>query len=143
NAVRTSANELALAVEEFGQERTKPFTTAVNNAKAALSQAFNVRQQLDDDTPQTPGQRRELLTRVVVSAAGADRELESQTEAFEQLRNLVLNAPSLLDGLTQQYIELTGRITPTEQRMVELRSEFDVAALTSVAGNIATAKERL
>ncbi len=98
NALRTSSNELALAIDEFGEERTAPFTQAVNNAKAALSQAFTVRQQLDDDTPETPVQRRDLLTRVIVSAANADRELESQTEAFEKLRDLVINAPSRLDA---------------------------------------------
>jgi hypothetical protein len=78
-----------------------------------------------------------------MSAARADRELESQTEAFEQLRDLVINAPSLLDGLTQQYVELTGRVAPTEQRLAELRKEFDAAALTSVSGNVATGQERL
>ena len=143
NAVRTSSNELDLAIDEFGEERTQPFTQAVNNAKAALSQAFTVRQQLDDATPETPGQRRELLTRVVVSAARADRELESQTEAFEKLRDLVINAPSRLDALTQQYVELTTRIAPSEQRLAELHNQFDAAALTSVSGNVAAAKERL
>ncbi len=143
NAVRTSSNELELAVEEFGEGRTEPFTKAVNNAKAALSQAFAVRRQLDAGTPLTDAQRRQLLTQVVMSAARADHELESQTEAFEQLRDLVINAPSLLDGLTQQYVELTGRVTPTEQRLAELRKEFDAAALTSVSGNVATGKERL
>jgi predicted nucleic acid-binding Zn-ribbon protein len=143
NALRTSSNELTLAIDEFGAGRTDPFSKAVDNAKAALSQAFTVRQQLDDGTPLTAEQRRQLLTTVIVSAARADRELESQTEAFEQLRDLVVNAPSLLDGLTQQYVELTSRVTPTEQRLVELHSEFDAAALTSVSGNIATAKERL
>ena len=143
NAVRTSSNELDLAIAEFGEERTQPFTQAVNNAKAALSQAFTVRQQLDDATPETPGQRRELLTRVVVSAARADRELDSQTEAFENLRDLVINAPSRLDALTQQYVELTTRIAPSERRLAELRDQFDAAALTSVSGNVAAAKERL
>ncbi|OMC39172.1 TPM domain-containing protein [Mycobacterium sp. IS-1264] len=143
NALRTSCNELALAVEEFGDERTEPFTRAVNNAKTALSQGFTVRQQLDDDTPETPVQRRELLTRVIVSAARADRELESQTEAFEKLRDLVINAASRLDALTQQVVELTARIGPAEQRLTELHNEFDPAALTSVAGNVTTAKERL
>ena len=143
NALRTSSNELALAVDEFGEQRTEPFTQAVNNAKAALSQAFTVRQQLDDDTPETPTQRRELLTRVIVSAARADRELESQTEAFEKLRDLVINAPSRLDALTQQVVELTSRIAPAEQRLAELHNEFDPAALTSVSGNVTTAKERL
>lgn len=143
NAVRTSANELTLAIDEFGAERTQPFTQAVNNAKAALSQAFTVRQQLDDSMPETPAQRREMLTRVVVSAARANRELESQREAFEELRVLVVNAPSRLDALTQQYVELTARIAPAEQRLAELRKEFDAAALTSVSGNIAGTKERL
>ncbi|MGZ4510008.1 MAG: TPM domain-containing protein [Mycobacterium sp.] len=143
NAVRTSSNELDLAIAEFGEERTQPFTQAVNNAKAALSQAFTVRQQLDDATPETPEQRRELLTRVVVSAVRADRELDSQTEAFENLRDLVINAPSRLDALTQQYVELTTRIAPSERRLAELRDQFDAAALTSVSGNVAAAKERL
>ncbi|WP_156688090.1 TPM domain-containing protein [Mycobacterium sp. Marseille-P9652] len=143
NAVRTSSNELDLAVAEFGDQRTQPFTQAVNNAKAALSQAFTVRQQLDDDAPEAPAQRRELLTRVIVSAARADRELESQTEAFEQLRDLVLNAPSRLDGLTQQYVELTSRIDPAAERLTELHNEFDSTALASVSGNVAAAKERL
>ncbi len=143
NALRTSSNELDLAVAEFGEERTQPFSQAVNNAKAALSQAFTVRQQLDDNTPETPAQRRELLTQVIVSAARADRELESQTEAFEKLRDLVINAPSRLDALTQRYVELTTRIAPAEQRMAELHNEFDAAALTSVSGNVTAAKERL
>jgi uncharacterized membrane protein YgcG len=143
NALRTSSNELSLAIDEFGEERTEPFTQAVNNAKAALSQAFTVRQQLDDDTPETPAQRRELLTRVIVSAARADRELESQTEAFEKLRDLVIDAPSRLDALTQQVVDLTARTTPAEQRLAELHNEFDPAALTSVSGNVASARERL
>ncbi|AGP63343.1 hypothetical protein OEM_18080 [Mycobacterium intracellulare subsp. yongonense 05-1390] len=143
NALRTSANELDLAVGEFGEERTRPFTSAVANAKAALSQAFTVRQQLDDSTPETPAQRRELLTQVIVSAARADRELESQTEAFERLRDLVINAASRLDALTRQYVELTTRLAPAEQRLAALHHDFSAAALTSVSGNVTTAKERL
>ncbi len=143
NAVRTSSNELALAIDEFGAQRTEPFTQAVNNAKGTMSQAFTVRQQLDDATPETPAQRRQLLTQVIVSAAGADRELEAQTEAFEKLRDLVVNAASRLDALTQQVVELTARIEPAKQRLAELNKEFGPAALTSVSGNIATVKERL
>ncbi|MDT5413335.1 MAG: hypothetical protein QOG14_5555, partial [Mycobacterium sp.] len=143
NAVRTSANELALTIEEFGEQRTQPFSRAVDNAKAALSQAFTVRQQLDDAIPETRAQRRELLTEVIVAAARADVELESQREAFEEMRDLVVNAPSRLDALTQQVVDLTARIAPAEQRMTELHNEFDSAALASVATNVTTAKDRL
>jgi hypothetical protein len=143
NALRTSANELALTVEEFGEQRTQLFSSAVDSAKAALAQAFAVRQQLDDAIPETREQRRELLTEVIVSAARADRELESQREAFEELRDLVVNAPSRLDALTQQIVDLTARVEPAEQRMTELHNEFDSSTLTSVATNVTTAKDRL
>jgi hypothetical protein len=143
NAVRTSANELALTIEEFGEQRTEPFTRAVDNAKAALAQAFTVRQQLDDAIPETRAQRRELLTEVILAAARADRELESQQEAFEEMRDLVVNAPARLDALTQQIVDLTARVDPAEQRMTELHKEFDTAALASVATNVSTAKDRL
>lgn len=143
NAVRTSSNELTLAVEEFGKERTEPFTRAVDNAKQTLAQAFSVRHQLDDAIPETPAQRRDLLTRVIVSAAKADRELDAQTEAFEQLRELVIDAPSRLDSLTQRVVDITARIEPSRQKLAALHTEFDAAALTSVAGNVDAARELL
>ena len=77
NAVRTSDNELALAVEEFGDKGYRAVQQAVTNAKTTLAQAFNVRQILDDTVPETLPQRRDLLTRVVVAAAKADRELDA------------------------------------------------------------------
>jgi hypothetical protein len=143
NAIRTSDSELALAVEEFGSVQTETFSRAVGNAKTTLAQAFNVRQILDDAVPETPHQRRDLLTRVVVAAAKADRELDAQSEAFDKLRDLVINAPTRLDAMTQQMVDLTARLGPSEQALAALHSQFDAAALTSVADNVKTAKQRL
>jgi hypothetical protein len=143
NAVRTSDNELQLAVEEFGADRTEPFTRAVNNAKTTLAQAFNVRQILDDAIPETPAQRRDLLTRVVVAAAKADRELDAEQEAFAELRNLVINAPSRLDAMTQQVVDITARLAPSQQKLTQLHGEFDATALSSVSGNVDAARELL
>jgi predicted nucleic acid-binding Zn-ribbon protein len=143
NAVRTSDTELALAVEEFGEKDTAPFTAAVANAKTTLAQAFNVRQILDDTVPETPLERRDLLTRVVVAAAKADRGLDAQRDAFQQLRDLVINAPSRLDTLTQQMVDLTARIEPAQHTLTSLHTEYADSALASVAGNVDTAKQRL
>lgn len=143
NAVRTSTNDLALAVEEFGEKDTAPFAAAVTAAKTTLTQAFNVRQILDDAVPETPQQRRNLLTRVVVAAATADRELEAQQDAFAAMRDLVINAPSRLDALTQQTVALTARLEPAEQTLTALRSQFAETALASVLQNVDTARERL
>lgn len=143
NAVRTSSNELELAVEEFGPQQTEPFATAVETARVTLKQAFNVRQQLDDAVPETAAERRDLLTRVVVAAARANRELDTQTQAFHQLRDLVINAPDRLDALTQQLVDVTARIDPSQQKLTQLHSEFADSALASVARNVNAAKERL
>lgn len=143
NAVRTSANELALAVEEFGQEPTAPFAAAVDTARNTLKQAFTVRQQLDDRVPEPITERRDLLTRVVVAAAKANRELETQTEAFHQMRDLVFNAPERLDVLTQQLVTVTARLEPCEQKLTALKGEFAETALASVARNVNAARERV
>ena len=143
NAVRTSANELALAVEEFGQEPTAPFAAAVDTARNTLKQAFTVRQQLDDRVPEPITERRDLLTRVVVAAAKANRELETQTEAFHQMRDLVFNAPERLDALTQQLVTVTARLEPCEQKLTALKGEFAETALASVARNVNAARERV
>lgn len=143
NAVRTSDNELTLAVEEFGERDTAPFTKAVDGAKTALTQAFNVRQILDDTIPETPQQRRDLLTRVIVAAARADDELEAQREAFGKLRDLVINAPDRLDILTQQMVDLSARIEPADRTLEVLHSQFSETALASIADNVEHAKQRL
>jgi TPM domain len=143
NAVRTSESELALAVEEFGEKQTEPFSAAVTAAKTTLAQAFNVRQILDDAVPETPLQRRDLLTRVIVAAAKADRALDAQSEAFAKLRDLLINAPTRLDALTQQMVALSARITPTQETMAGLHKQFSDVALTSIAGNVDEARRRL
>ena len=143
NELRTSESELALAVEEFGEQDTAPFSRAVANARTTLAQALNVRHILDDAVPETPMQRRDLLTRVIVAAAKADRELEAQREAFAQLRDLLINAPSRLDTLTQQMVDLTARLTPAEQTLEQLKSQFAETALVSVSDNIDEARQRL
>lgn len=143
NELRTSESELALAVEEFGEQDTAPFSRAVANARTTLAQALNVRHILDDAVPETPMQRRDLLTRVIVAAAKADRELEAQREAFAQLRDLVINAPSRLDTLTQQMVDLTARLTPAGQTLEQLKSQFAETALVSVSDNIDEARQRL
>lgn len=143
NEMRTSESELALAVEEFGEQDTAAFTRAVANARATLAQALNVRHILDDAVPETPQQRRDLLTRVIVAAAKADQELEAQRESFAALRDLVINAPMRLDTLTQQMIDLTARTAPAEQTLAQLKSQFAETALVSVADNIDEARQRL
>lgn len=142
NAVRTSEAELTLAVEEFGTDQTAPFQQAVDSAKKVLAQAFSVRKQLDDAVPETPMEQRRLLIEVITTAACADRTLDDQSSAFDALRDLVINAPTKLDTLTQQVVAVTARIPESERVLAQLRTQFDAAALASIADNITEATER-
>lgn len=143
NAVRTSEEELALAEGEFGASETEPFRAAVSAARTALAQAFSARQLLDDEAPESPQQRRDMLLQVIVAAARADRELDRQSDAFEALRNLLIDAPSRLDALTQQVVALTARLAPAESTLADLRGQFSESALASVADNVDEARQRL
>lgn len=143
NAVRTSANELVLAVEEFGQAQTTPFAAAVDHARETLKEAFVVRQKLDDDIPEPLPERRALLTKVVVSAARANRDLEAQNAAFHQMRDLVINSPERLDALTRRLVDVTARLDPCQQTLTALHTEFAETALASVSRNVNAARERI
>jgi DNA repair exonuclease SbcCD ATPase subunit len=115
----------------------------VDNARETLKQAFNVRQKLDDNVPEPLSERRDLLTRVVVSAAKANRELAAQNEAFHQMRDLVINSPERLNALTRQLVAVTARVDPSEQTLAQLHTEFAESALQSVGRNVNAARERL
>ena len=80
---------------------------------------------------------------MIVAAAKADHELDAQREAFAQLRDLIINAPTRLDSLTQQMVDLTARLEPSQQTLAALHDQFSETALASVAGNVETAKQRL
>ncbi|WP_274610872.1 TPM domain-containing protein [Rhodococcus sp. KRD162] len=143
NAVRASNEELSLARGEFGDSAAAPFITAHDNAKKALASAFEIRQRLDDAIPETPDQRRAMLVEIISSCGQADRELDSRVEEFDGFRDLVMNAGSHLDELTQAVVELTVRIPQSESVLAQLHSDFAATALSSIADNVTMAKERL
>ena len=80
---------------------------------------------------------------MIGAAAKADRELDAQTDAFDKLRDLVINAPTRLDGLTQQMVDLTARVGPSEQALAAMHNQFATTALASVTDNVGVAKQRL
>jgi len=143
NAVRSSSEALELARGEFGDAAVAPFDRAYRQAQSALAGAFEIRQRLDDDIPETPEQQRDMLVQLISSCGQADRELDSQVEAFDTMRNLLLDAPARLDALTQRAIALQARIPEAERILGGLHSEFPAGALTPVADNVSLAREEI
>ena len=102
-----------------------------------------VRQKLDDNVPEPLPERRDLLTRVVVSAARANRELDAQTASFHQMRDLVFNAPERLDALTQQLVTVTARIEPSSRSSRRCAGSSTRPRWRRCRLNVNAARERL
>ena len=97
DAVRASEQELGFAVAEFGTARTEAFEQALASSRAALARGFAVRQQLEDDVPETEDERRVLLTRVIEECDAANQVLDDEAERFDELRDLLTSAPQRLE----------------------------------------------
>ncbi|MRH89521.1 TPM domain-containing protein [Nocardia sp. SYP-A9097] len=143
NAIRTSAEELRLATDEFGATATAPFTGALEAAKNALGKAFSIRQQLDDDIPETPEQQRTMLVELISTCGRADHELDAKVTEFDAMRNLLINAGERLDALTRDLIELTARAPGSEAALAQLVAAQPASVLTPIHDNVNMAKERI
>ncbi|WP_067567492.1 TPM domain-containing protein [Nocardia acidivorans] len=143
NAIRTSAEELRLATDEFGATATAPFTAALDAAKNALAKAFSIRQQLDDDIPETPDQQRAMLVDLISTCGRADQELDAKVSEFDAMRNLLINAGERLDGLTRDVVELTTRVPGSEATLAQLTAAQPASVLAPIRDNVNMARERI
>ncbi|MGW1741592.1 TPM domain-containing protein [Nocardia sp. NPDC001965] len=143
NAVRTSTEELDLALGEFGETAVLPFRIALDNAKAAAAKAFTIRQRLDDAVPETPDEQRTLLIELITSAGHADRELDARVTEFDGMRDLLINAPSRLDALTRDIVDLTGRIPAADTELARLAGTYTASVLEPIRDNATMARERI
>lgn len=143
NAVRTSAEELELAVGEFGDTAVLPFRTALENARAATAKAFAIRQRLDDAVPETPDEQRALLIELITTAGHADRELDARVAEFDAMRDLLIDAEPRLDALTRDIVDLTGRIPASEAELTRLSGTHPASVTAPIADNVTMARERI
>ncbi|MFE3195198.1 TPM domain-containing protein [Nocardia sp. NPDC059240] len=143
NAIRTSAEELRLAADEFGATATAPFTAALEAAKKALAKAFSIRQELDDDIPETPDQQQRMLIELISSCGSADRDLDAKVTEFDAMRNLLINAADRLDALTRDMVELTARMPGSQATLAGLLAAHPASVLAPIRDNVAMAQERI
>ena len=134
-SIRRGKEELDIATAEFGPERTRSFTRAMNHSTTTLQKAFKIRQRLDDSIPETPEQRREMLVEIVSSCGQADDALDAEAAEFAEMRNLLFNASSKLDELTQRTIDVRARLPKAEETLAALHAEFNEEMLQSVDDN--------
>lgn len=143
DAITASKQEVGFAIAQYGDESTAAFTTVVEAAKAKVSEAFSLKQQLDDATPDTPEQRRAWHIQIIQLCDEADDLLNDNIEAFEELRKLEAEAPQALERVTARRRAADQPLAAAAPALADLARIYDAAALAPVADNPAQARQRL
>ncbi|MFW0783777.1 TPM domain-containing protein [Gordonia sp. CPCC 206044] len=143
NAIRTSEEELQLAIGEFGEAETAPFSDALAEAKKGLAESFTLRQRLDDSIPETPDEQRSMLVQIITTCTDVDDALDAQVESFDAMRNLLINADSRLTELTQKLVALRARIESAQGKLDGLVAKHGEATLASIVHNVLLAVEEV
>ncbi|MEV7874968.1 TPM domain-containing protein [Microbacterium sp. NPDC089188] len=143
DAVKTSEQELGFARAQFGDEAAAPFADTLAQAKADLDRAFALQQQLDDDTPETPDQRRAGYAEILRLCQSADEALDARVAAFDELRALEADAPAALQTARTRREAVASALAAAELELQRLRARFADDALSPVADNPAQARSRL
>ncbi|MDR6866414.1 putative membrane protein YgcG [Microbacterium resistens] len=143
DAITSSTEDLGFATAQFGDAATSSFTQVVAEAKARLDEAFSLKQQLDDEIPDTPEQRRAWHIRIIELCAAADTALDANVEAFDALRKLEQNAEQALQQATAHRAQVEAAVTAAPAALERLAAGYDPTALRTVADNPQQARSRL
>ena len=134
-SIRRGKEELDIAVAEFGPERTRPFTRAMNHSTLTLQKAFQLQQKIQDNLPETTAERRQMLVEIISSCGQADDALDEQAADFAKMRDLLINASSKLDELTRRVVDLRGRLPQARATLSTLSGSYSEEVLSSIADN--------
>ncbi len=143
DAVTSSREELGFATAQFGDAATATFTEMVDKAEAKLSDAFSLKQKLDDEIPDTPAQRRAWYIEILEFCQAASDLLDDNAQAFAELRQLEQNAPAALENVRTHRGELESKLSAAPKALAALAAMFSPAALNTVADNPQQAESRL
>ena len=142
-SIRQGKEELELATAEFGAERVRPFTSAMNTASTTLQRAFATHQKLYDAIPETEPEKRAMLIDIISSAGKANEALQAKSEEFNTMRGTLMRADEEIDKIVQRTIDLRSRLEPAQHLLDDLRSRYTGEMLQSIMPNVEVAQDSL
>ncbi|QQD75006.1 TPM domain-containing protein [Curtobacterium sp. YC1] len=141
--LRTAEQEVGFASAQFGPDAAKPFADAVQAAQREVRKAFAIRQQLDDEIPDTPQQRAEWANQIIVICERAHAAIEEQTEAFDQLRSLEDGVEDAAASLARAVAEAPASVGAAAAALDRVRNRYRGRTLATVADNVDQAHQVL
>lgn len=136
DAVRAAADDLAFAVAQFGEDRTRDFARALETARADLDKAFALQNRLDDAEPEGENRRKGWAKSIRALADRARSTVQSEAARFAELRRSEASAPETLKLIRTQLATIEGRIPEAKKVLTELRRAYVDAAVAPVADNV-------
>jgi hypothetical protein len=143
DALRDADQELGYAIAQFGADRARPYAAALTEARTRVTEAFRLRQLLDDSVPDSDRQRREWTLQVIALCEQAQRGLGGQDREFAALRALEVNAAGTLDDVRRRLADAQTRLGIARTTLADLRARYDDAVVTAVAGHPEAAEREL
>ncbi|WP_196250724.1 TPM domain-containing protein [Cellulomonas sp. JZ18] len=135
DALRSSDEELGFAQAQFGPEATREFEAVLADGRQRLTEAFRLRQTLDDDIPDTEEQVRSTSAAILRLCREVGQRLDEQKEAFDRLRAIEERVDDALDAHEREAATLRGRVEPARTALSALSARYPASALASVSGN--------
>ena len=143
DTVSSAEDELGFAIAQFGEEQSREFERALDDAKAKVREAFGLQQKLDDAYPETPMQRRDMSSRIVLLCESAQRQLDDQIAAFGAMRHRDSTAPQNVAAARRLIAATVQRRTRTAAIHSALRSDYAPRAVAAIVDNLALADAAL
>lgn len=143
DAVKNGADELAFATAQFGDARTREFAATLDAAKADLTRAFRLQQQLDDAEPDSDQQRAEWTRQIRTLADGARTSVMAAVAGFDELRRTEAGAPDTLKVLRSSLAALAARRAASASTVAELRTAYLESAIPTVGADLDAADAAL
>ncbi len=134
--LRDSDDELGFAIAQFGLERSRRFAEAVKSARAEVTEAFRLKQQLDDAFPESDQQHREWTLQVIALCERAQRTLSDETAAFGVFRRQEVDAAASLHDLRAAIAATRARLEPTRGTLAQLADTYDPARSATVSSTV-------
>ncbi|PZE65677.1 TPM domain-containing protein [Curtobacterium sp. MCBD17_021] len=141
--LRTAEQEVGFAAAQFGDEAAAPFAETVSIAQREVRKAFALQQQLDDEVPDTPQERAEWSNQIIAICEQAHAAIESQTEAFDQLRALEQGVDTASADLTAALTAAPTAVAEARSALERVRTAYRGRTLATVADNVDQAEQVL
>jgi hypothetical protein len=139
DAVRAAADDLAFAVAQFGDDRTRDFARALEAARADLDKAFALQNRLDDAEPEGENRRKGWAKSIRALADRARETVQTEARRFADLRRSEASAPETLKLIRAQLSSVEARVPAATKVLAELRKSYVEPAVAPVADNIEAA----